>query len=58
MGIVAGTETIPPKREVIKRTKFLANRDRALATVVLAVDLALLYLIGDPEDPVAVWKKF
>ena len=56
-GIVAGTETIPPEGEAVKRTKFLANRDRALATIVLAVDPALLYLIGDPEDPVAVWKK-
>jgi hypothetical protein len=56
-GIVAGTETIPPEGEVANRTKFLANRNRALATIVLAVDPALLYLIGDPEDPVAVWKK-
>ena len=37
--------------------KFTSRRDRALATVVLSVDTSLLYLIGDPEDPVAVWKK-
>lgn len=30
---------------------------RALATIVLSVDLSLLYLTGDPEDPIAVWKK-
>ena len=24
---------------------------------MLSVDPSLLYLIGDPEDPVAVWKK-
>ena len=55
-GIVARTEIIPPE-EAAQCTKFLANRDRALATIVLAVDPALMYLIGDPEDPVAVWKK-
>ena len=26
-------------------------RDRALAIVVLAIDPALLYLIGEPTDP-------
>ena len=31
--------------------------DRALAVIVLSVDPSLFYLIGDPEDPVAVWKK-
>ena len=33
---------------------FIKRRDRALAIVILAVDPALL---GDPEDPAAVWKK-
>ena len=52
-GIVSGTETAPAH----DRQKFLARRDRALATIVLAVTPSLLYLIGDPEDPVAIWKK-
>ena len=38
-------------------SNFFARRDRALATIVLAVELSLLYLIGDPEDPVTVWQK-
>ena len=54
--IVNGTETILTG-DGERRTKFLAQRDRALATIVLSVDLSLLYLIGDPEDPIAVWKK-
>ena len=37
--------------------KFLIRRDRALAIIVLSVDPSLLYLLGDPEDPVSVWKK-
>ena len=38
--------------------KFMARRDRALATIVLSVEPSLLYLIGDPvADPVAVWQK-
>ena len=55
-GIVCGTETAPAEGED-GRSKFLTRRDRALATIVLAVDPSLLYLIGDPEDPVVVWQK-
>ena len=56
-GIVSGSETAPV--EVAEQAKFALRRDRALATIVLAVDLSLLYLIGtDPKDPVAVWKAF
>ena len=40
-----------------EQAKFAVRRDRALATVVLTVDTSLLYLIGEPEDPVIVWKK-
>ena len=56
-GIVSGTETAPPEEEAVRRSRFLANRNRALATIILVVDPALLYLIGDPEGPVVVWKK-
>ena len=55
-GIVSGTETAPTEGGD-RRSKFLARRDPALATIVLAVEPSLLYLIGDPEDPVAVWEK-
>ena len=37
--------------------KFLARKDKALATIVLPVQPSLLYLIGDPEDPSEVWQK-
>ena len=37
--------------------KFASRRDWALATIVLAVDTSLLYLTGNPEDPVVFWKK-
>ena len=40
-----------------ERAKFAARRDRALATIVLSVDTSLLYLVGNPEDPVVVWRK-
>lgn len=56
-GVVAGTETAPEEAEADRRSKFLARRDRALATIVLGMDPSLLYLIGDPEDPVVVWTK-
>ena len=40
-----------------EQSKFAARRDRALANIVLSVDISLLYLINDPTDPVAVWGK-
>ena len=35
----------------------MSRRNCALAIIVLAVEPSLLYLIGDPEDPVTVWNK-
>ena len=39
-----------------KHAKF-SRKDKALAIIVLAIEPKLLYLIGNPEDPVVVWKK-
>ena len=55
--IVNGTEAIPDEGDADARAKFVARRDRALALIVLSVEPSLLYLLGDPEDPVVVWKK-
>ena len=35
----------------------IQGRNRALATIVLSIDPSLLYLIGDPKEPVKVWQK-
>ena len=57
-GIVNGTESAPNREADAERhAKFVSRRDRALALIVLSVEPSLLYLIGDPEDPVEVWKK-
>ena len=57
-GIVNGTESAPNREADAERhAKFASRRDRALALIVLSVEPSLLYLIGDPEDPVEVWKK-
>ena len=53
--IVTGEETAPDTEA--ERAKFATRKDRALAMIVLSVDPSLLYLVGDPEDPVVVWKK-
>ena len=55
--IVNGTEAAPGEDQAERLAKFVAIRDRALAMIVLSVDPTLLYLLGDPEDPVTVWKK-
>ena len=56
-GIVAGTKKAPDASDASKLAKFKERNDRALATIVLAIDPSLLYLVGDPVDPEAVWNK-
>ena len=51
-----GTETAPGQSQAEKYAKFMSRRGRALATIVLSVEPALLYILGEPEDPI-VWKK-
>lgn len=55
--ITSGKETEPPgSAEAEVRRKYSSRKDRALATIVLAVEPDLLYLIGtDPTDPQKVW---
>ena len=53
--IVSGSETAPADANAL--AKFNIRKDRALATVVLAIKPKFLYLIGDPENPATVWKK-
>lgn len=54
--IVNGTET-EPEGNAERKAKFAARRDKALATIVLAMEPSLLYLVGpDPTDPVVVWR--
>eukprot|EP00794_Sanderia_malayensis_P003847 gene3847-4383_t len=55
--IVDESETAPPRTEADKYAKFVNRRNRALVIIVLSIDPSLLYLLGDPQDPVTVWKK-
>ena len=50
-GIATKSELASDEEEAKKYAKFLARRDRALATIVLSVKPSLLYLLGDPQDP-------
>ena len=52
--IVNGSEKAPTERDAL--TKFNSRKDRALAIVVLSVDTMLVYILGEPTDPVEVWK--
>ena len=57
-GIVNETEAPPDDTaEEAVVTKYRGRQDRALATIVLSVDPSLLYLLGQPTDPVKVWTK-
>ena len=56
--IVQGNEAAPEATAAADvRSKYTARVHRALATIVLAVDTSLLYLVGDSEDPAALWTK-
>ena len=55
--IVNGTEVPPPATETDKVAKFMVKKNRALATIVLAIEPSLLYIVGDPTDPSDVWTK-
>ena len=52
--IVEGTEATPPSDDPGYK-KFVERRDKALVLVVLSIDPTLLYFIGEPTDPKAVW---
>ncbi len=56
-GIVSGTEADPGGDHAEAHKKFVSRSDRALAIIVLSVEPSLLYLIANPQDPIAVWKK-
>ena len=59
--IATGDETEPDGAEAnggaAAVAKFRKRRDKCLALLVLSVDYKLLYLLGDPTDPVVVWNK-
>ena len=55
-GIVNGTERAPTEN-TDQQAIFAARRDKSLATIMLAIEPSLLYVIGaDPMDPIKVWK--
>ena len=56
-GIIDETEVDSGRDHAEANSKFTVRRDRALVIIVLLIELSLLYLIGEPEDPVIVWRK-
>ena len=55
--IIQEVETAPDDVSSSEFRKFSNRRNKALATVVVAVEPKLFHLLGDPTDPVEVWKK-
>ena len=57
-GFIDCTETTPADGSgdtVVN--KYKQRKAKCLAMIVLAVDPKLLYIVGDPEDPLVVWNK-
>ena len=55
--IVAKQETAPVDITSREYATFMTRYNKALATIVLTLDPNLLYLLGEPDDPVLVWEK-
>jgi len=53
----SGTEVVPGEENTEGWSRFMARRDCALVIIVLALNTLLLYILGDPEDPKAIWKR-
>ena len=56
VGIVDGSEAAPPENDGAY-SKFIAQNNRALAIIILSINPSLIYLLGNPTDPNAVWEK-
>ena len=57
-GIVNETEDTPAiDASAARVAKYCARRDRASAIIVLSIEPSLLYLLGEPKNPVESWKK-
>jgi len=54
--IVNGSETAPEENDN-GYSKFVTQKNRALAIIVLSIDPYLLYLFDDPTEPIVVWEK-
>ena len=54
--IIEEVETAQEDVSSAEFTKFGNRRNKALATILLAVEPKLLYFVGDHRDPVKVWK--
>ena len=57
LNLVEGVETAPDSSDASAVRNFKGRENRALANIVLNVEPKLLYFLGDPVDPVIVWKK-
>ena len=57
-GVVDNTDPAPSVSDSEdKKAKYKSKKDKALATIVLSIEPALLYIIDEPNDPVVVWQK-
>ena len=55
---VDGTATPPGADASAEQlSKYSIKKSRALAIIVLAIEAKLLYIVGDPVDPLVVWNK-
>ena len=56
-GFITGMQDEPEDGDVVGWRKYHERKDKALASIVLAVEPSLLYMLGDPQDPAEVWQK-
>lgn len=55
-GFVDGSEAAPADTDEA-RAKYVSRQRKTLGTISLTIEENLLYLLGTPEDPRALWEK-
>ena len=55
--IVTKKETAPVDITSREYATYMTRYNKALATIILTLDPNLLYLPGEPDNPVSVWEK-
>ena len=56
-GFITGCEKTPKTDDSSATHNFEKRRDKCLAVIVLSIDPKLLYIVGDPTDPLVVWNQ-
>ena len=56
-GFIDGTKIAPGEDNPTALASYSKRSNKALSLIVLSIEPRLLYIIGEPKDPLTVWEK-